>query len=211
MAEILSRESDPKPQHVANSILLQRHVLRTIYGDYRGFALMATAPRKMIFEWALLHVRGCFDQDIYQSFRHMMGCDMDTPMPQLPERNFNVEQPVYVCGNENCRKPTHKRCSKCKCVGYCSRECQVADWKRHKKVCSSKTAKDAKVTESADSVRRVASPALMRQEQLLKENPSCDYVKVLPSGRHDIGVSLGYPHFKLCFRVARANAPNEPV
>ena len=28
------------------------------------------------------------------------------------------------------------KCSKCKTVSYCSRECQVADWKEHKKVCN---------------------------------------------------------------------------
>ena len=31
-----------------------------------------------------------------------------------------------------------KVCGKCKCSRYCSRECQVADWKKHKKVCEKK-------------------------------------------------------------------------
>ncbi|KAI8602168.1 putative MYND domain protein [Dissophora ornata] len=30
-----------------------------------------------------------------------------------------------------------KRCAKCKTVNYCSRECQLAHWKIHKKVCAS--------------------------------------------------------------------------
>ena len=51
----------------------------------------------------------------------------------------------------------------------------------------------------------------MRQEMLLRENESLDYVIVLPSGRHDIGVSFGDPECKVMFRVARAKAPNEPV
>uniref|UniRef100_A0A1Q3FT13 Putative zinc finger mynd domain-containing protein 10 n=1 Tax=Culex tarsalis TaxID=7177 RepID=A0A1Q3FT13_CULTA len=34
-----------------------------------------------------------------------------------------------------CRKPAEKRCSKCESVFYCSRECQVADWPRHKELC----------------------------------------------------------------------------
>jgi MYND finger len=29
-----------------------------------------------------------------------------------------------------------KRCAKCKGALYCSRECQTADWKTHKKVCN---------------------------------------------------------------------------
>jgi hypothetical protein len=31
------------------------------------------------------------------------------------------------------------RCSKCKSVRYCSKECQVSDWKRHKMDCATKT------------------------------------------------------------------------
>jgi len=35
-----------------------------------------------------------------------------------------------------CGKPASKACSKCKKERYCSRECQVNGWKKHKKVCS---------------------------------------------------------------------------
>ena len=40
-----------------------------------------------------------------------------------------------VCNN--CNKTFEKllKCSKCKKVKYCSRECQIADWKKHKKNC----------------------------------------------------------------------------
>ncbi|EDS31083.1 zinc finger MYND domain-containing protein 10 [Culex quinquefasciatus] len=34
-----------------------------------------------------------------------------------------------------CKKSAEKRCSKCESVFYCSRECQVADWPRHKELC----------------------------------------------------------------------------
>jgi len=46
---------------------------------------------------------------------------------------------------KNCRKcgmspdeaeGTMKNCSRCKSVSYCSKECQVRDWKRHKKACA---------------------------------------------------------------------------
>lgn len=36
-----------------------------------------------------------------------------------------------------CCKPSTKQCSKCRRVWYCSRECQVTDWKTHKESCKS--------------------------------------------------------------------------
>lgn len=33
------------------------------------------------------------------------------------------------CNNKKCNKKSEKRCGDCKCVAYCSRECQKADWK----------------------------------------------------------------------------------
>jgi hypothetical protein len=57
----------------------------------------------------------------------------------------------YVCGNPNCDKKAVKlkgreetewsgttldKCSRCLKENYCSRACQKADWKRHKKVCN---------------------------------------------------------------------------
>ncbi|KAI1270369.1 hypothetical protein F5Y18DRAFT_421861 [Xylariaceae sp. FL1019] len=35
-----------------------------------------------------------------------------------------------------CKKPTEKKCSKCREILYCSRECQKSDWKTHKKDCA---------------------------------------------------------------------------
>uniref|UniRef100_A0A6C0I2B3 MYND-type domain-containing protein n=1 Tax=viral metagenome TaxID=1070528 RepID=A0A6C0I2B3_9ZZZZ len=42
------------------------------------------------------------------------------------ETKFNISTPTADCG----------KCSKCRCVWYCSKECQARDWKvRHKKSC----------------------------------------------------------------------------
>lgn len=35
----------------------------------------------------------------------------------------------------SCGEPATQRCSKCKSVWYCSRECQLKDWKAHKEMC----------------------------------------------------------------------------
>ena len=43
---------------------------------------------------------------------------------------FMEEPKCAVCG-----EAAKQRCSKCKGVWYCSRECQLKNWKEHKKMC----------------------------------------------------------------------------
>lgn len=51
------------------------------------------------------------------------------------EKNRSCERYLTPCSN--CHKSLIysqlKKCSRCLIIGYCSRECQVADWPRHKK------------------------------------------------------------------------------
>jgi hypothetical protein len=44
------------------------------------------------------------------------------------------------CAAAACGKPGMQRCAGCGEVCYCSRDCQVADWKGHKKSCKKKKA-----------------------------------------------------------------------
>lgn len=44
-----------------------------------------------------------------------------------------------------------KRCAKCSNQWYCSRECQKADWKGHKKVCGSARVESAPISQAAPS------------------------------------------------------------
>ena len=64
---------------------------------------------------------------------------------------------MYVC--KNCLKDGtgFERCSKCKCVRYCSRECQRAHWKRsHKDVCAHLAANAITPSESRSTAPLVA-------------------------------------------------------
>lgn len=47
-----------------------------------------------------------------------------------------AEQTLEKCGSCGLPKPDMKKCSRCKKVVYCSKECQLKDWKAgHKHVC----------------------------------------------------------------------------
>jgi hypothetical protein len=41
-----------------------------------------------------------------------------------------------------CRTFTSMKCQRCKQACYCSKDCQRADWKQHKKICSANTRQD---------------------------------------------------------------------
>ncbi|KAM3128250.1 hypothetical protein pb186bvf_019669 [Paramecium bursaria] len=46
---------------------------------------------------------------------------------------YNPKSEVY-CGV--CKKKANSRCSRCKLINYCGRECQTIHWKAHRKYCN---------------------------------------------------------------------------
>ena len=71
------------------------------------------------------------------------------PCSCLDEKYQEVKHVTKMgfCFNTECKYPGNKvehsktkYCSRCRSVTYCSRECQVADWSRHKPICDNSTA-----------------------------------------------------------------------
>ncbi|CAB9498505.1 expressed unknown protein [Seminavis robusta] len=214
LATLLSSHgNNPKPQMVANAILVQWELVGTVAGRDMAPSILGSAPQRDVFEQAVLRVRDQLDPMVVLHLLQRLGsCDSDTTVRS--SSSPSAPRAVYVCGNGGCRKKTTKRCDQCKCVGYCSRECQVADWKAgHKKVCNkskSKKQNDKKIGAAAAETRDVTSPALAKQNELLQKNPGFDYVIVLPEGKHDMGVQLGIPDIKAAFGCLRSQAPQDP-
>jgi hypothetical protein len=60
---------------------------------------------------------------------------------------------------------TFKRCSKCKNAYYCSRECQVADWKEHTSTCRETVLQQKQPTTTASKVLCKLGRHLAQQQE----------------------------------------------
>ncbi|KXN87328.1 hypothetical protein AN958_08953 [Leucoagaricus sp. SymC.cos] len=61
------------------------------------------------------------------------------------EESTNPGRKCANCWTPACPENKLKFCAKCRAVMYCSRECQVADWKSHKQICSLNMAQAAQL------------------------------------------------------------------
>ncbi|KAH9948573.1 hypothetical protein B0H21DRAFT_820890 [Amylocystis lapponica] len=74
----------------------------------------------------------------------------------LHEKKLSKCNNCYISQTE---KPLHK-CARCKAAKYCSKECQKADWKKHKGICANNAA-------LADALRKHDSTPLGALERLM--------------------------------------------
>ena len=92
-----------------------------------------------LINWPKIHETHEADiHTLVKFFRHRILCSC------LDEKYEEVKHITKMgcCYNPQCSLPNKrverskaKYCSRCRCATYCSRECQVADWSRHKSDC----------------------------------------------------------------------------
>lgn len=90
-----------------------------------------------------------------------------------------------------------KRCTRCRDVIYCSKECQVIDWMVHRKKCSSRdraSATGAEVNENGSStIARIGCTETTESSELLKNKND----KVIPPIRTTIIVKCNHKKHKI--------------
>ena len=80
-------------------------------------------------------------------YRHRIPCscldEKYEEVKDIPKMGFCYNPECSIPNRELERSKT-KCCSRCRDVTYCSRECQVADWSRHKPICDENADRIAK-------------------------------------------------------------------
>jgi len=224
LAKVVSRK-DINSTVVVHCIMVQLHVLSTLYGKDDAVRVLSDAEHKSSFDNALHRVRRDLNPDLFR-FLRITILGTSTPQEEIfhlvsttcEKRREPCADPRFVCGREGCDELAKFRCARCQLVGYCGRKCQVADWKNHKaKGCKPilqkktlGTTNAQKVVAATEAARRAPDPALLQQDRRLCENPNFDYI-IHVSKNKDVGVRISDEEMpQTFFRLFRLMAPNKP-
>jgi splicing suppressor protein 51 len=71
-------------------------------------------------------------------------------------------EPACTICNKSPPEVTLKRCAKCSQTPYCSRDCQKADWKAHKKICG-RQANDTSSSSDRSGAAKLSPPRGLKQ------------------------------------------------
>ena len=80
---------------------------------------------------------------------------------------------MAICCQKDCHNDGDLRCSRCKKVNYCSKECQRSDWKQHKKQCKKpekerSSSKNNDERNGKDPSSKTATTTISTPSELLK-------------------------------------------
>ena len=127
-------------QASVNAILFQMHTLVTLFGEDDAVEIMKTSPNKEAFERGISRHQHTFSEGGYQIIRALLMSEnqslVETAVASQVVWSREALGEFIECAKRGCSNEGSKQCSICKIVAYhCSKECQVSEWKSHKKVC----------------------------------------------------------------------------
>lgn len=113
--------------------------------------------------------------DLVNILQGEMDSGIPSPVPEWYKYSTVTMGPRKIgydgCVNRNCHrteshdKPKFANCSKCKVAVYCSRDCQVEDWKaRHKKVCKEAAEEREKMVRVGKMMRGLSDLSMTGQD-----------------------------------------------
>ena len=130
-----NREEIKKAIHIIvnKSLVIQEGQELTIYGNFKKTfdveaEIDAAIDRFIKFGFTLVEYYGEVEVD-----------DKNGILFQIVPHHFDMRKlkkfHKHHCNIEACTNKSTLKCSQCKLVRYCSRECQKLDWKKHRKCC----------------------------------------------------------------------------
>ncbi len=129
------------------------------------------------------------------TFFSFSSFSLDLPVTKVRVRPHKMQGSCTTCKKASSEL---KRCAKCSTTLYCSRDCQKADWKTHKKVCG-KQAQEREAAGGGPSAATMLSPPNGLEKPITKpftrldnntylhDRPEEDvyrYVRALPGRSH---------------------------
>ncbi len=152
MTEFAEVWNDPAKMEMAISRFLSMGTELFLEGDYDNARRAASIARYLeqciavyLHQTQALHnipkLVETYDADMHtlvKFFRHRIPCSC---LHEKYEEVKNITKIGY-CNNSNCNisdgrveRSKAMYCSRCRCRTYCSRECQIVDWHKHKPEC----------------------------------------------------------------------------